>query len=67
MNNLIFPFINKTVELILDGNYLYINVYNENDELINILGGMEHFIVNISLKITLGKLISITKMWIAYY
>ena len=56
MNNLISPFINKTVELILDGNYLYINVYNENEELINILGGMEHFIVNISLKITLGKL-----------
>ena len=56
MNNLISPFINKTVELVLDGNYLYINVYNENDEIINILGGMEHFIVNISLKITLGKL-----------
>ena len=56
MNNLISPFINKTVELILDGNYLYINVYNENEEIINILGGMEHFIVNISLKITLGKL-----------
>lgn len=56
MNNLISPFINKTVELILDGNYLYINIYNEKDEMINILGGMEHFIVNISLKITLGKL-----------
>ena len=56
MNNLISPFINKTVELVLDGNYLYINVYNENEEIINILGGMEHFIVNISLKITLGKL-----------
>lgn len=56
MNNLISPFINKTVELLLDGNYLYINIYNENEEIINILGGMEHFIVNISLKITLGKL-----------
>lgn len=56
MNNLISPFINKTVELILDGNYLYINIYNHKDEIINILGGMEHFIVNISLKITLGKL-----------
>ena len=56
MNNLISPFINKTVELNLDGNYLYINIYNENEEIINILGGMEHFIVNISLKITLGKL-----------
>jgi DNA repair exonuclease SbcCD ATPase subunit len=56
MNNLISPFINKTVELILEGNYLYINIYNDKDEIINILGGMEHFIVNISLKITLGKL-----------
>jgi DNA repair exonuclease SbcCD ATPase subunit len=56
MNNLISPFINKTVELILDGNYLYINIYNDNNDIINILGGMEHFIVNISLKITLSKL-----------
>jgi len=56
MNNLISPFINKTVQLILDGNYLYINIYNQNNDIINILGGMEHFIINISLKITLSKL-----------
>ena len=56
MNNLIYPFINKTVELLLDGNYLYINIYNQKQDIINILGGMEHFIVNISLKITLAKL-----------
>jgi DNA repair exonuclease SbcCD ATPase subunit len=56
MNNLIEKFIKRRVELILDGNYLYINIYDENNEIINILGGMEHFIVNISLKITLGRL-----------
>ena len=56
MNHLISPFINKTLQLILDGNYLYINIYNHKNHIINILGGMEHFIVNISLKITLAKL-----------
>jgi DNA repair exonuclease SbcCD ATPase subunit len=56
MNNLISNFIKRKVKLVLDGNYLYINIYNDSDEIIKILGGMEHFIVNISLKITLGRL-----------
>jgi hypothetical protein len=51
MNSLINNFIKRKVKLVLDGNYLYINIYDDNDEIINILGGMEHFIV------------SITKMW----
>ena len=56
INHLISPFINKTIQLILDGNYLYINIYNHTQNIINILGGMEHFILNISFKITLAKL-----------
>ena len=53
---MISPFINKNIQLILQANYLYINIYNHTQDIINILGGMEHFIVNISFKITLAKL-----------
>lgn len=55
VNNNISKFINKEIKILLDGTNLNINVYT-GDEIVNILGGMETFIMNIAFKITLANI-----------
>lgn len=56
LNNIISPFIKKTVKISLDSNNIIINIIDSNDNIINILGGMEMFIINIGFKISLSAL-----------
>ncbi len=56
LNNIISPFINKKIEINLDGNLIIVNIIDEHSNIINILGGMEMFIINIGFKISLSSL-----------
>jgi DNA repair exonuclease SbcCD ATPase subunit len=56
LNNIISPFIKKTVKISLESNYIIINIVDCNNNIINILGGMEMFIINIGFKISLSAL-----------
>jgi DNA repair exonuclease SbcCD ATPase subunit/predicted MPP superfamily phosphohydrolase len=56
LNNIISPFIKKTVKISLESNYIIINIIDSNSNIINILGGMEMFIINIGFKISLSAL-----------
>ena len=56
INNIISPFINKKITINLDGNFININIIDNQSNIINILGGMEMFIINIGFKISLSSL-----------
>ncbi len=56
LNNIINGFIKKTIKICLDCNNIIVNVLDENNNIINILGGMEMFIINIGFKISLSSL-----------
>jgi DNA repair exonuclease SbcCD ATPase subunit len=56
LNNIISPFINKKIEINLDGNLIMVNIVDDKSNIINILGGMEMFIINIGFKISLSAL-----------
>ena len=56
LNNIISPFIKKYVRISLDANYIIVNIVDYYDNIINILGGMEMFIINIGFKISLSAL-----------
>ncbi len=55
LNKIINGFIKKTVKISLDCNNIIINIL-EGNNIINILGGMEMFIINIGFKIALSAL-----------
>lgn len=61
VNNLISEFINKKVNVLLDGNNILVHILDTNNNIINILGGMEMFIINIAFKIALGAISVIPK------
>jgi len=61
VNNLISEFINKKVNVLLDGNNILVHILDTNNNIINILGGMEMFIINIAFKIALGSISVIPK------
>lgn len=56
LNTIISPFINKKIEINLDGNLIIVNILDDQSNIINILGGMEMFIINIGFKISLSSL-----------
>jgi len=56
LNTIISPFINKKIEINLDGNLIIVNIIDDQSNIINILGGMEMFIINIGFKISLSSL-----------
>ena len=56
LNNIISPFIKKTIKISLASNNIIINIVDSNNNIINILGGMEMFIINIGFKISLSAL-----------
>jgi DNA repair exonuclease SbcCD ATPase subunit len=56
INNIISPFIKKKINIYLDCNNIIINILDNNSNIINILGGMEMFIINIGFKISLSAL-----------
>ena len=56
LNNIIAPFINKKVSVNLDSNNIVVNILDNNGNIINILGGMEMFMINIGFKISLSSL-----------
>ncbi len=55
VNGLISPFINKTIKIILDSTNILIHILDSEENIINILGGMEMFMINISFKIALAN------------
>ncbi len=55
VNGLISPFISKSIKIILDSNNILIHILDQEENIINILGGMEMFMINISFKIALSN------------
>jgi DNA repair exonuclease SbcCD ATPase subunit len=66
VNTMIAPFIAKKVNVVLDGNNILVHILDDNGHIINILGGMEMFIINIAFKIALAgiSILPKTKMLI---
>jgi DNA repair exonuclease SbcCD ATPase subunit len=56
LNKIINGFIKKTIKISLDCNNIMVNILDSNNNIINILGGMEMFIINIGFKISLSAL-----------
>jgi DNA repair exonuclease SbcCD ATPase subunit len=68
VNELISPFINKKINVLLDGNNIVVHIIAlgnlgevGNNMIVNILGGMEMFIINIAFKIALANVSIIPK------
>jgi DNA repair exonuclease SbcCD ATPase subunit len=55
VNNLISQFIDKKINVILDGTNIIVRILDPSNNIINILGGMEMFIINIAFKIALAS------------
>ena len=66
VNDMIAPFIAKKVNVVLDGNNILVHILDNAGHIINILGGMEMFIINIAFKIALAgiSILPKTKMLI---
>ena len=66
VNTMIAPFIAKKVNVVLDGNNILVHILDDNGHIINILGGMEMFMINIAFKIALAgiSILPKTKMLI---
>jgi DNA repair exonuclease SbcCD ATPase subunit len=63
VNDKISKFINREIEIILDGSNLVINTIN-NGEVVNIVGGMERFIIDIAFKISLASFSILPKSYL---
>jgi len=63
VNEKISKFINREIEIILDGSNLVINTIN-NGEVVNIVGGMERFIIDIAFKISLASFSILPKSYL---
>jgi exonuclease SbcC len=65
VNELISQFINKKINVLLDGNNIAVHIIDSgvagNNMIVNILGGMEMFIINIAFKIALANVSIIPK------
>ncbi len=61
VNQLISQFINKKINVLLDGNNITVHIKDSSDMIVNILGGMEMFIINIAFKIALANVSVIPK------
>ncbi len=61
VNELISQFINKKVNVLLDGNNILVHIKDSDNNIINILGGMEMFLINIAFKISLANVSIIPK------
>jgi DNA repair exonuclease SbcCD ATPase subunit len=64
VNELISQFINKKINVLLDGNNIVVHIKAlgiNSDMIVNILGGMEMFIINIAFKIALANVSIIPK------
>jgi DNA repair exonuclease SbcCD ATPase subunit len=61
VNELISQFINKKVFVLLDGTNILVHIKDNMENIINILGGMEMFIINIAFKIALANVSIIPK------
>lgn len=66
VNDMIAPFIAKKVNVVLDGNNILVHILDSAGHIINILGGMEMFMINIAFKIALAgiSILPKTKMLI---
>ena len=66
VNDMIAPFIAKKVNVVLDGNNILVHILDNAGHIINILGGMEMFMINIAFKIALAgiSILPKTKMLI---
>ena len=61
VNDMIAPFIAKKVNVVLDGNNILVHIKDSDNNIINILGGMEMFLINIAFKISLANVSIIPK------
>lgn len=61
INKIIGSIINKRIELYEMSDNVIINIYDHDNKIVDFLGGMETFILDISFKITLSKIMELSK------
>lgn len=61
INKIIGTIINKRIELYELSDNIIINIYDNNNNVVDFVGGMEGFILDLSLKITLAKIMELSK------
>jgi len=61
INKIIGTIINKRIELYEMSDNIIINIYDHDNKIVDFLGGMETFILDISFKITLSKIMELSK------
>ena len=61
INKIIGVIINKRIELYELSDNIIINIYDSEGNIVDFVGGMETFIIDISLKITLAKIMELSK------
>jgi DNA repair exonuclease SbcCD ATPase subunit len=61
INDIIKGIINKRVDLYEDSDKIILDIYNEKDEIVNFVGGMETFMIDLSFKIVLSRLLDVSR------
>ena len=61
INKIIGGIINKRVEMYEMSDNIIINIYDNKDNIVDFVGGMETFIIDISMKITMSKIMELSK------
>ena len=56
INNILEPFINKTVQIKLEGEKIELNVMSKDDNVIHSLSGMEGFLLDLSIRVIINNL-----------
>jgi exonuclease SbcC len=61
INDIIKDIINKRINIYEDNDKIMIDIYNENNEIVNFVGGMESFIIDLSIKLVLSRILEISR------
>jgi DNA repair exonuclease SbcCD ATPase subunit len=61
INKIIGPILNKKIKLYEMSDNIIINIYDHDNKIVDFIGGMETFILDISFKITLSKIMELSK------
>ena len=61
INEIIKGIINKRVDLYEDSDKIILDIYNDKDEIVNFVGGMESFMIDLSFKIVLSRLLEVSR------
>jgi DNA repair exonuclease SbcCD ATPase subunit len=61
INEIIKDTINKRINIYEDSDKIMIDIYNENNEIVHFVGGMESFIIDLSIKLVLSRILEISR------